>query len=70
MFATWMKSIGETVKNVEKESVASDESSESAGESSQSSVRVYKVMIVQKKKLFLIKLHLILVHRMIVFKNL
>ncbi|KAF5803088.1 putative transcription factor interactor and regulator CCHC(Zn) family [Helianthus annuus] len=37
MFTTWMKSIGETVKNVEKESVASDESSESADESSQSS---------------------------------
>ncbi|KAJ0802549.1 putative transcription factor interactor and regulator CCHC(Zn) family [Helianthus annuus] len=36
MFATWMKSIGETEKNVEKEYAASDESSESADESSQS----------------------------------
>ncbi|KAM0062166.1 putative transcription factor interactor and regulator CCHC(Zn) family [Helianthus debilis subsp. tardiflorus] len=37
MFTTWMKSIGETVKSVEKESVVSDESSESADKSSQSS---------------------------------
>ncbi|KAM0009598.1 hypothetical protein Hdeb2414_s0087g00785691 [Helianthus debilis subsp. tardiflorus] len=36
MFSTWMKSIGETVKNVEEEFVVSDESSESANESSQS----------------------------------
>ncbi|KAJ0475625.1 putative transcription factor interactor and regulator CCHC(Zn) family [Helianthus annuus] len=36
MFATWMKSIGETVKSVKEESVASDESSESADKSSQS----------------------------------
>ncbi|KAJ0822748.1 putative transcription factor interactor and regulator CCHC(Zn) family [Helianthus annuus] len=37
MLATWMKSIGETVKSVEEQSVASDESSECADESSQSS---------------------------------
>ncbi|KAF5791330.1 putative transcription factor interactor and regulator CCHC(Zn) family [Helianthus annuus] len=36
MFATWMKYIGETVKNVEEESVASGESSQSADESLQS----------------------------------
>ncbi|KAL9994127.1 putative transcription factor interactor and regulator CCHC(Zn) family [Helianthus debilis subsp. tardiflorus] len=34
MFTIWMKSIGETVKNVEDESVASDESSQSVYESS------------------------------------
>ncbi|KAF5802947.1 hypothetical protein HanXRQr2_Chr06g0265551 [Helianthus annuus] len=37
MFATWMKSIGETVKSEEEQSVASDENSESADEGSQSS---------------------------------
>ncbi|KAJ0715023.1 putative transcription factor interactor and regulator CCHC(Zn) family [Helianthus annuus] len=37
MFATWMKSIGETVKSVDEESVVSDESSLSADENSQSS---------------------------------
>ncbi|KAJ0813695.1 hypothetical protein HanPSC8_Chr17g0776501 [Helianthus annuus] len=37
MFATWMKSIGETVKSVEEQSVTSEESSESANEDSQSS---------------------------------
>ncbi|KAJ0820188.1 hypothetical protein HanPSC8_Chr16g0704911 [Helianthus annuus] len=35
MFTAWMKSIGETVKNVKEESVISDESSESADENSQ-----------------------------------
>ncbi|KAF5795140.1 putative transcription factor interactor and regulator CCHC(Zn) family [Helianthus annuus] len=37
MFATWMKSIGETVKSVDEESVVSDESSENVDENSQSS---------------------------------
>ncbi|KAF5788725.1 putative transcription factor interactor and regulator CCHC(Zn) family [Helianthus annuus] len=37
MFATWMKSIGETVKSVDEEFVVSDESSLSADENSQSS---------------------------------
>ncbi|KAJ0524353.1 putative transcription factor interactor and regulator CCHC(Zn) family [Helianthus annuus] len=37
MFATWMKSIGETVKSVDEDFVVSDESSLSADENSQSS---------------------------------
>ncbi|KAJ0800365.1 hypothetical protein HanPI659440_Chr03g0102121 [Helianthus annuus] len=37
MFTTWMKSIGVTVESVEEQSVASDESSESADECPQSS---------------------------------
>ncbi|KAJ0614819.1 putative transcription factor interactor and regulator CCHC(Zn) family [Helianthus annuus] len=45
MFATWMKSIGETVKNVEEESVASDESSQSSDESVQSDVSSEKEIV-------------------------
>ncbi|KAF5813677.1 putative transcription factor interactor and regulator CCHC(Zn) family [Helianthus annuus] len=37
LFATWMKSIGETMKSVEEESVVSDKSSKSVDENSQSS---------------------------------